>query len=90
MCEVCIALLTRSRNNSATQGGRAAAGRGPRPGKGKAGRKGGGAKAGRNQEDEEWRTVYIGFVERGTSEAELAAHFQVSSRRNGGVRLACL
>lgn len=95
----------RSRNNSATQGGRAAAGRGPRPGKGKPGRKGGGGKAGRSQEDQEWRTVYIGFVERGTSELELAAHFQDSGeierltlkdgfafilfREESSVKLAC-
>ena len=31
----------------------------------------------RDYEDEEWRTVYIGFVERGTSEQELLHHFKV-------------
>jgi len=36
------------------------------------------AKANRNYENEEWRTVYIGFVERGTSEEELALHFKDS------------
>ena len=29
--------------------------------------------------DEEWRTVYVGFVERGTTEQELAEHFKVDS-----------
>ena len=28
-------------------------------------------------QDEEWRTVYVGFVERGTTEQELADHFKV-------------
>jgi len=32
----------------------------------------------RDYENEEWRTVYIGFVERGTSEEELAQHFKDS------------
>jgi len=36
------------------------------------------AKLARDYEDEEWRTVYIGFVERGTTEKELAAHFKDS------------
>jgi len=36
------------------------------------------AKVNRNYENEEWRTVYIGFVERGTSEEELASHFKDS------------
>jgi len=36
------------------------------------------AKLARDYEDEEWRTVYIGFVERGTSEQELATHFKDS------------
>ena len=36
------------------------------------------AKLARDYEDEEWRTVYIGFVERGTSEQELAEHFKVT------------
>ena len=31
-------------------------------------------------QDEEWRTVYVGFVERGTTEQELADHFKVFSR----------
>ena len=31
----------------------------------------------RDYEDEEWRTVYIGFIERGTTEAELLNHFKV-------------
>ena len=38
----------------------------------------GGKSAGRIYEDEEWRTVYIGFVERGTSSAELAKVFKDS------------
>ena len=29
-------------------------------------------------QDEEWRTVYVGFVERGTTEQELADHFKVN------------
>jgi len=36
------------------------------------------AKANRDYENEEWRTVYIGFVERGTSEEELTYHFKDS------------
>jgi len=36
------------------------------------------AKLARNYEDEEWRTVYVGFVERGTTEQELADHFKES------------
>jgi len=36
------------------------------------------AKSNRDYENEEWRTVYIGFVERGTSEEELTAHFKDS------------
>ena len=36
-----------------------------------------GGKTGRNYEDEEWRTVYIGFVERGTSSEDLAKIFKV-------------
>lgn len=36
------------------------------------------AKANRDYENEEWRTVYIGFVERGTSEEELVHHFNDS------------
>jgi len=39
-------------------------------------RKGGGKS--RNYEDEEWRTVYIGFVERGTSSEDLAKVFKDS------------
>jgi len=35
-------------------------------------------KPSRDYEDEEWRTVYIGFVERGTSEQELLHHFKDS------------
>jgi len=35
-------------------------------------------KSARNHEDEEWRTVYIGFVERGTSSEELAKVFKDS------------
>ena len=31
-----------------------------------------------NAQDEEWRTVYVGFVERGTTEQELADHFKVN------------
>ena len=31
----------------------------------------------RDYEDEEWRTVYIGFIERGTTEEELLNHFKV-------------
>ena len=38
----------------------------------------GGKSAGRIYEDEEWRTVYIGFVERGTSSEDLAKVFKVS------------
>ena len=37
-----------------------------------------GGKTGRNYEDEEWRTVYIGFVERGTSSEDLAKVFKDS------------
>ena len=37
-----------------------------------------GGKTGRNHEDEEWRTVYIGFVERGTSSEDLAKVFKGS------------
>jgi len=37
-----------------------------------------GGKTGRNYEDEEWRTVYIGFVERGTSSEDLAKIFKDS------------
>lgn len=37
-----------------------------------------GGKTARNYEDEEWRTVYIGFVERGTSSEDLAKVFKVS------------
>lgn len=36
-----------------------------------------GGKTARNYEDEEWRTVYIGFVERGTSSEDLAKVFKV-------------
>jgi len=73
----------RSRNSSANQGGQ---------GYGKAGK--GGSKAGvsnrhakqmarqaklaKDYEDEEWRTVYIGFVERGTTPQELMLHFKDS------------
>ena len=39
-----------------------------------------GGKTGRNYEDEEWRTVYIGFVERGTSSEDLAKIFKVGKR----------
>ena len=35
-------------------------------------------KTAKNYEDEEWRTVYIGFVERGTSSEDLAKVFKVS------------
>ena len=35
-------------------------------------------KTARNYEDEEWRTVYIGFVERGTSSEDLAKVFKVT------------
>ena len=31
-------------------------------------------------QDEEWRTVYVGFVERGTTEQELADHFKVNTK----------
>jgi len=37
-----------------------------------------GGKSGRTYEDEEWRTVYIGFVERGTSSEDLAKVFKDS------------
>jgi len=35
-------------------------------------------KPSRDYEDEEWRTVYIGFIERGTTEQELLNHFKDS------------
>lgn len=82
---------SRSRNNSIGEGkpskarsrpSSANAGRAVKVEKGrviqrhKNGRKGG--KASRNHEDEEWRTVYIGFVERGTSSEDLAKVFKDS------------
>ena len=42
-----------------------------------------GGKTARNYEDEEWRTVYIGFVERGTSSEDLAKVFKVSCNFSG-------
>lgn len=36
------------------------------------------AKTSRDYENEEWRTVYIGFIERGTTEEELLEHFKDS------------
>jgi len=50
---------------------------GPAPNK-KTGKKSSRQKQNRDYENEEWRTVYIGFVERGTSEEELAMHFKDS------------
>ena len=41
-----------------------------------------GGKTARNYEDEEWRTVYIGFVERGTSSEDLAKVFKVQSAKS--------
>jgi len=68
----------RSRNNSANQGkiSRADGKNFSKAHKNKQNRKT--AKANRDYENEEWRTVYIGFVERGTSEAELVHHFKDS------------
>ena len=40
-------------------------------------------KTAKNYEDEEWRTVYIGFVERGTSSEDLAKVFKVSCNFSG-------
>jgi len=44
----------------------------------KTGKKSSRQKQNRDYENEEWRTVYIGFVERGTSEEELSLHFKDS------------
>jgi len=68
----------RSRNNSANYGktSRADGKNFSKSQKNKHNRKT--AKANRDYENEEWRTVYIGFIERGTSEAELALHFKDS------------
>jgi len=65
----------RSRNASANQG-KVSRTDGKRPNKNKHNRKT--AKSNRDYENEEWRTVYIGFVERGTSEEELVNHFKDS------------
>ena len=48
-----------------------------------------GGKTARNYEDEEWRTVYIGFVERGTSSEDLAKVFKVSYINTFKVILLC-
>jgi len=68
----------RSRNASANQGktSRAEGKNFSKAHKNKQNRKT--AKANRDYENEEWRTVYIGFVERGTSEEELVHHFKDS------------
>ena len=73
-----IVNFCRSRNNSANQGkiSRADGKNFSKAHKNKQNRKT--AKANRDYENEEWRTVYIGFVERGTSEAELVHHFKVT------------
>jgi len=65
----------RSRNASANQG-KVSRADGKKPHKNKHNRKN--AKSNRDYENEEWRTVYIGFVERGTSEEELVNHFKDS------------
>merc|ERR1719318_1622086 len=65
----------RSRNASANQG-KVSRADGKRQNKNKHSRKT--AKSNRDYENEEWRTVYIGFVERGTSEEELVNHFKDS------------
>ena len=65
----------RSRNSSSNAGRVNKVDNRSKPGRGKNVRKGG--KIGRNYEDEEWRTVYIGFIERGTSSEELANVFKV-------------
>ena len=65
----------RSRNSSSNAGRVNKIDNRSKPGRGKNVRKGG--KIGRNYEDEEWRTVYIGFIERGTSSEELANVFKV-------------
>ena len=70
--------IFRSRNASANQG-KVSRADGKKPHKNKHNRKN--AKSNRDYENEEWRTVYIGFVERGTSEEELVNHFKVSLRR---------
>ena len=69
--------IFRSRNASANQG-KVSRADGKKPHKNKHNRKN--AKSNRDYENEEWRTVYIGFVERGTSEEELVHHFKVPQR----------
>jgi len=80
---------SRSRNSSANQGKPVAAGKGGKPNPNKGGKPGkatqqGGKKRGRdkanarNYENEEWRTVYIGFVARETTEEQMAEHFKSS------------
>ena len=72
-------LISRSRNSSANASRVSKVenrGGGSRAHRNKNQRKGG--KSGRTYEDEEWRTVYIGFVERGTSSEDLAKVFKDS------------
>lgn len=76
---ICLNVLQfylRSRPSSANAGRAVRAEKGRVVQRHKNMRKGG--KTARNYEDEEWRTVYIGFIERGTSSEDLAKVFKVS------------